>query len=336
MRFMLVLLMMVGASGLMALEVQLTTETKPMRVEPIGFDEGQFTFEYKNKQQTRDVDDFTPASAFEIAKHYSAQTAKGQLDLARFGVRRGVFDPARKTMERVLRLDRTFADRVDALAKLTDTLEADALIRTAQKHLRESKLEEAESALEDLLERFPKSQFATKATILLETLKRSELLQEARTLANEARKAQAEVDQAEEKARGPVDRWLDKQDDLIRSLSQAIDDGNTQCVANQVTDGLSTIASAVTDLIAIRKNLAQNTDWYKHRGQSERSERLQKKAKDALLRGYERWTHWLVSIRRWQKASTVCNLGLALEPANRKLLLHRVDIDEQWDATDGG
>jgi tetratricopeptide (TPR) repeat protein len=329
-----ILVVAFAAAPLAAERVKLKAEDKDFEATIQRVDGDTVTYTRGRKELTARLDDFEPASAFEIKRKFTPEEGAGFLKLASFALHRALYAKAGETAREAARLDpalQTQAERVQSTARI---LQADALVESASVHLDRREVEPARTLFKQVVEQFGDTPARLKAEILLGTLDRVELEIKARELEQLARKAQEDADATERAKRKPVDDWLAELAAQVEANRRTKMSGDTENVGNQLQRGLPIYEDVVKALNEIRKRITENRQHFVYRGQNEQATTIDKAAQDLIVDTYERWVYYLYRAARYETAANLCNTALKIAPADRRLLSLKVDIDNLYDPTD--
>lgn len=330
----LVLLLALLASPLAAVKLKLKAEEKEVETTVNALNGDEVSFTRARKDSIAHIDDFEPASAFLIKKQFTPAQARPTLELARFASHRALFAQSRDTAVAALRLDASLKAEVDGLVLVADVLEAEQMVEAALNHIEAGKSTDARTVLTSVREKFSHTPSAIKAEVLVGSLDGVELAARARQLEEEARKAQDAADAEEGRKRKPVDDWLASLEEQIKAAEAKKVEADTDCQQGKLVQGLPKYESTVNTGVKLRKAIEENRKLLKWKGQPEHADRLDERAKKVMIDCYERWATHLYRLQRYEYAADLCARGIALDPADRRLLALKVDIDEMWDPTE--
>ncbi|MDC1141926.1 hypothetical protein OAU50_02440 [Planctomycetota bacterium] len=329
----LLLLLLFLASPLWAIDVRLTGEEKTFTPKELRLEGDTVHWKKGRKERSAALSDFERPSQFLIKKQFTAKKAPAQLELARFALHRGLFDQTRECLK-LAQVDESLTDQIKATQAVMSELEADTLMQQAGELLDASKPEEARPLLERVITDFADTLAANDARVLLTTLDRVALEAEARELAKKAKDAQKDADASLAKKRAPIDDWLDVLQEQISTNRTLFKEANKDCLGGKVHLGLPKFENAADSLIGLRKSIEINRHELKYRGQSERADKIDAECETLLVDVYERWGYYLYARASYRMAAEVCNLGLKLNPRDRRLLRLKLDIDDWRQAQD--
>ena len=321
------LLLLVLAAPLHAIDIKLSGEAKSFEPKELRLEGETVHWKKGRKDKSAALSDFERPSQFLIKQRFTPRNSESQLELARFALHRGLFKQTRGCLK-LAEKDEKLATHVAATLAITDNLEADELVHQARELLDDSKTEEARPKLQRVLDDFPDTLAADDARVLLTTLDRVSLEAEARELEKKAKEAQKDADASLAKKRAPIDDWLDVLQRQIKTDRDMFDEAKADCLANKVHLGLPKFEDAANSLIKLRKSIEANRDKLIYRGQPERADKIDGDCEKLLIDVYERWGYYLYHRASYKRAAEVCNLGLKLNPRDRRLLRLKLDIDD--------
>ncbi|MHC4841108.1 MAG: hypothetical protein ACYTDT_09165 [Planctomycetota bacterium] len=326
MRFALLLLLLFAAP-VHAVEVKLSGEAKSFEPKELRLEGDMVHWKKGRKDKSAALSDFERPSQFLIKQRFTKKDSAAQLELASFALHRGLFKQTRVCLK-LAEKDESLATQIASIVLIANNLEADELIQQARELLDESKTEEARPKLQRVLDDFPKTLAADDAQVLLTTLDRVALEAEARELEKKAKDAQKDADASLSKKRAPIDDWLDVLQQQVTTDRETYTAANADCLANKVHLGLPKFEDAANSLIKLRKSIEKNRHELKYRGQPERADKIDGDCKKLLIDVYERWGYYLYQRTSYKRAAEVCDLGLKLNPRDRRLLRLKLDIDD--------
>ena len=333
-RWLILLLMVALAAPLWAVKVKLQAEDRDFDATIVKLSDGVVTYRKGRKEYTVALDQFELPSQFAIKQEVSGSGGEELMDLARFALHRGLYAEAQTTAAKAAKLD-GFKQQAERLTEVAFNLEADAVLDRAIEALDDKDTARARPLLEDVISRFARTPAGVKADILLSTLKRVELEVKAAELEKEARAAQADADAEEQKRRAPIDDWLTELESQVTTNEETRKEAEEDCRTGYTNRGLPKFDSIVKSMETLRNSITKNRNLLKYRGQEAHADRIDDKARSLMIESYYTWGYYLYLGARYDMASTVCKLGIAMDPTDRRFLSLKVDIDEVYDPTDG-
>jgi tetratricopeptide (TPR) repeat protein len=325
------MLLLVAAAPLAAVKLKLKSEAQEFEAATFRLDGDTVTYTKGRKEFTAKLDDFEPASAFEIKLQFTREDGREWLQLANFALHRGLYGKAAEMAPQAVKLDPSLDSQAQRIARTARMLQADALLEQAADLLNQQKVPEARAALQQVIEQFADTPSRIEAEVLLGTLGRVELELKARELEEAARKAQEEADADEGAKRKSVDDWLNELERQVEAQGRTKLDGDRENIAGHLQRGLPIYENVVKALVNIRKKLAENRNLYTFRGQTTQADKIDASAKGLIVDSYERWIYYLYKATRYETAAGLCNIALRIAPDDRRLLSLKVDIDEMYD-----
>lgn len=332
-RLLALLLVFACAAPLLAVKVKLKAEEKDFEAEIEKLENGEVTYRKGRKQFTVPLEDFELPSQFAIMQDRSGTGGDELLHLARFALHRGLYPEAQQTAAKAAKLD-GFKDKAERLSAVARNLEADALLDKGIAALDAKDVEQARPLLQEVITRFPDTPAATKADILLGTLKRVELEVKAAELEKEAKKAQADADAEEQKRRAPIDEWLTELESQVATNTDTKKEADEDCKQGYTNRGLPKYDNVVKAMETLRGSLAKNRNLLKYRGQEAHADKIDSKAKALIIECYYNWAYYLYQTARYDVAASVCKKGIEMDPRDRRFLSLKVDIDEVYDLSE--
>lgn len=335
MRFLLIMLLSaLLAAPLFAVKLKLKSEDKEVETTVTALQGDTVTYKRARKDFTARIDDFEPASAWIIKKQFTPDEPRALLEAARFALHRALYTEARDTARAAVRLEASLAADADGIVLLADFLDADKLLEQAAALLEAGKPADARTVLNMIKSKYGHTPAAIKAEVLLATIESVELELRAKQLEEEARKAQEAADADERKKRLPIDEWLTGIQEQVGAAEDKKVEADADCNAGKPLTGIPKYESTVGTAVRLRKTIADNLHLLKYRGQPELAERLDQRCRTLIINCYERWGYRLYQLQRYDVAAEVVAKGIAMDPADRRLLALKVDIDEMYDPTE--
>lgn len=324
-----ILLIALMAAPLCAQRFQLKGEDKDFRADLVRLEDGQVTYRQGRREHAAHIDDFVPASAFQIKRHFTGDAPAARLELARFALHRGLYEDARETAAALAGGEHGPA--ANGVVEVARVLEADRLLERARKALDELDVETAQPLLNTVVEKFSDTPGAPEAEVLLGALEHVRLAIRARELEQEARAAQEEADAAQAEKRKPIDVWLGELEEQVETVRKLKEEADENCRAGEVFKGLPKYEDAVESLKRIRKSVADNRGILTFPGQDERADEIDDGARRLIVDCYYPWSYYLYRMARYRPAGTVCDHGLRMDPKDTRLLGLRATINEAYD-----